>query len=115
VVRIQGDCAVSLTRLYVFFVIELDTRRVHLLGNTEHPAAAWATQLARELAWTLEDSERSFTHLIRDRGCEVHTRRMHRPDAHRWPTHESPGHTPGRRPGLLESVLDESREQRQRL
>jgi putative transposase len=61
------DCAVSLTRLYVFFVIELETRRVHLLGITEHPTAAWATQLARELAWNLEDSGHRFTHLIRDR------------------------------------------------
>jgi hypothetical protein len=51
----------------VFFVIELETRRVHLLGITEHPTAAWATQLARELAWNLEDSGHRFTHLIRDR------------------------------------------------
>jgi hypothetical protein len=43
------DCAVSLTRLYVAFVIEHETRHVHLLGITRFPTAAWATQLAREL------------------------------------------------------------------
>jgi transposase InsO family protein len=61
------DCAVTLKRLYAFFVIELESRRVHLLGITEHPTAAWVTQLARELTWTLEDSGHLFTHLIRDR------------------------------------------------
>jgi transposase InsO family protein len=64
------DCAVSLTRLYVFFVIELDTRRVHLLGITGHPTAAWATQLARELAWSIEETGGRFTHLIRDRDAK---------------------------------------------
>lgn len=64
------DCAVTLTRLYVAFVIELDTRRVHLLGFTEHPNAAWATQLARELTWQLEESGHRFTHLIRDRDAK---------------------------------------------
>jgi transposase InsO family protein len=64
------DCAVSLTRLYVFFVIELESRRVHLLGITEHPTAAWATQLARELAWTIEETGGRFTHLIRDRDAK---------------------------------------------
>jgi hypothetical protein len=61
------DCAVSLTRLYVAFVIEHGTRHVHLLGVTRFPTAAWATQLARELTAGLADAERVFTHLIRDR------------------------------------------------
>jgi putative transposase len=61
------DCAVSLTRLYVAFVIEHDTRHVHLLGVTRFPTAAWATQLARELTAGLADAGRGFTHPIRDR------------------------------------------------
>jgi putative transposase len=61
------DCAVSLTRLYVAFVIEHDTRHVHLLGVTRFPTAAWATQLARELTTGIADAGRGFTHLIRDR------------------------------------------------
>jgi putative transposase len=67
------DCALGLTRLHVVFVIELDTCRVHLLRITEHPTAAWATQLARGPASTLEDSGHRcthLTHLIRDRGAK---------------------------------------------
>jgi hypothetical protein len=62
------DCAVTLSRLYVAFVIELQTRRVHLLGVTRHPTGQWATQLARNLASELEETGARFTHLIRDRG-----------------------------------------------
>ncbi|MBR7837455.1 transposase [Actinospica durhamensis] len=61
------DCMVSLKRLYVAFVIEIGSRRVHLLGVTEHPTGQWATQLARELTWQLEETGHRFTHLIRDR------------------------------------------------
>jgi putative transposase len=50
------DCAVSLTRLYVAFVIEHETRHVHLLDVTRFPPAAWATQLVRELTADLADA-----------------------------------------------------------
>src|SRR5690242_4870011 len=61
------DCALTLTRLYVAFVIEPGTRRVHLLGITGYPTGQWATQLARNLASGLEEAGSRFTYLIRDR------------------------------------------------
>ena len=64
------ECAVSLTRLYMFFVIELETRRVHVLGISGHPGAAWVNQLVREFAWDLEEAGCRFTGLIRDRDAK---------------------------------------------
>ncbi len=64
------DCALSLTRLYVAFVIEHRTRRVHLLGVTRYPTGAWLTQLARDLTADLEEAGHRFTHLIRDRDAK---------------------------------------------
>jgi putative transposase len=64
------DCAFTLSRLYVAFVIELRTRRVHLLGITRYPTGQWATQLARNLADELEEAGARFTYLIRDRDAK---------------------------------------------
>jgi putative transposase len=61
------DCAITLTRLYVAFVIEHHTRRVHLLWTTRYPTGAWATQLARDFTADLEEAGHRLTHLIRDR------------------------------------------------
>lgn len=64
------DCALSLTRLYVAFVIEHRTRRVHLLGVTRYPTGSWLTQLARDLTADLEEAGQRFRHLIRDRDAK---------------------------------------------
>ena len=57
---------ILLQTIYVFFFIELHSRRVHFAGITTNPNQFWVTQQARQLFWEFSDGDTPFRFLIHD-------------------------------------------------
>jgi putative transposase len=55
------------TKVYVLAAIEHGTRRIWILGATEHPVQAWAVQQARNLLMDLEDAGTRVKFVLHDR------------------------------------------------
>src|SRR4029077_12783645 len=57
----------GLVRYVVLFVIDLESRRVHIAGLVRHPHDAWIQQIARNLTDSVDGFLRGKRYLIHDR------------------------------------------------
>ena len=57
----------TLRCFFVFFVIEVGSRYVHILGITANPDGAWTTQQVRNLLMDLGERAGQVKVMIRDR------------------------------------------------
>ena len=61
------------TKVYVLAVIEHGTRRIRILGATEHPVQSWVVQQARNLLMDLEDAGTRVKFVLHDRDASFTT------------------------------------------
>jgi transposase len=61
------------TKVYVLAAIEHGTRRIRILGATEHPIQSWVVQQARNLLMDLEDAKTSVKFVLHDRDASFTT------------------------------------------
>ena len=57
----------GLVRYVVWFVIDLESRRVHIAGLSSHPHNAWIQQVARNLTDSVDGFLRGTRYLLHDR------------------------------------------------
>lgn len=64
---VEAWTARGLTRFYVLFVIDLETRRVEIAGVADRPTGEWVTSVARGLIDEFDGFLRKHEYLIHDR------------------------------------------------